>query len=119
MSIRFASVIACALAVTVLFAGGAFGEEEQQASPVTPLPKYRQECAACHIAYPPGMLPADSWRRILEQSRSSLRHQRFAGFGFRKADRRLAHSACSERGAGGERAPRGSHYSPQVVHDHA
>ncbi|ORC49902.1 cytochrome C [Burkholderia sp. A27] len=26
---------------------------------------YRQECAACHIAYPPGMLPAASWQRIL------------------------------------------------------
>lgn len=29
------------------------------------LPKYRQECASCHIAYPPGMLPASSWQRIV------------------------------------------------------
>ncbi|WKZ85444.1 diheme cytochrome c [Ralstonia pickettii] len=29
------------------------------------LPKYRQECASCHIAYPPGALPASSWQRIL------------------------------------------------------
>jgi mono/diheme cytochrome c family protein len=67
VSIRFASVIAhafAALALTAL-AGLALGEEEQQASPLTPLPKYRQECAVCHIAYPPGMLPVDSWRRIL------------------------------------------------------
>lgn len=28
-------------------------------------PKYRQECAACHLAFPPGMLPAESWRRLL------------------------------------------------------
>jgi mono/diheme cytochrome c family protein len=28
------------------------------------LPKYQQECAACHIAYPPGMLPAGSWARM-------------------------------------------------------
>ena len=28
------------------------------------LPKYQQECAACHVAYPPGMLPADSWQRL-------------------------------------------------------
>ncbi len=27
-------------------------------------PKYQAECAACHIAYPPGMLPAASWRRL-------------------------------------------------------
>lgn len=26
---------------------------------------YRQECAACHIAYPPAMLPAASWQRVL------------------------------------------------------
>ena len=31
------------------------------------LPKYRQECAACHIAYPPGMLPAASWQRLMSQ----------------------------------------------------
>ena len=28
------------------------------------LPKYQQECAACHMAYPPGMLPAGSWARM-------------------------------------------------------
>ena len=28
-------------------------------------PAYVQECAACHVAYPPGMLPARSWQRIL------------------------------------------------------
>jgi hypothetical protein len=33
---------------------------------VAPLPpKYRQECAACHVAYPPGMLPAASWQRLM------------------------------------------------------
>ena len=29
------------------------------------LPAYTAECAACHLAYPPGMLPAPSWRRIM------------------------------------------------------
>ena len=29
------------------------------------LPAYRQECAACHLAYPPGALPAASWQRLL------------------------------------------------------
>lgn len=28
-------------------------------------PAYVQECAACHTAYPPGMLPAASWQRIM------------------------------------------------------
>lgn len=26
---------------------------------------YTQECAACHTAYPPGMLPKASWQRIM------------------------------------------------------
>jgi hypothetical protein len=29
------------------------------------LPRYQQECAACHVAYPPGMLPAESWQRVV------------------------------------------------------
>ena len=43
---------------------GAAGAEEH--GPRTPLlPQYQQECAACHMAYPPGMLPAASWRRLM------------------------------------------------------
>ena len=26
---------------------------------------YKHECSACHMAYPPGMLPAASWQRIM------------------------------------------------------
>ncbi len=26
---------------------------------------YTQECAGCHLAYPPGLLPAASWQRIM------------------------------------------------------
>lgn len=32
---------------------------------VTPLPLYQQECAACHVAYPPTLMPAASWSRIM------------------------------------------------------
>lgn len=34
---------------------------------VTPLPAYMQECASCHVAYPPGLLPAASWQRLMGQ----------------------------------------------------
>lgn len=35
-------------------------------TPNVPLaPKYQQECASCHIAYPPGMLPPASWQRLM------------------------------------------------------
>lgn len=26
---------------------------------------YATECGSCHLAYPPGLLPAESWRRLL------------------------------------------------------
>ena len=28
-------------------------------------PAYISECASCHVAYPPGLLPAASWRRLM------------------------------------------------------
>ncbi len=28
-------------------------------------PAYIEECGSCHLAYPPGVLPAESWSRIL------------------------------------------------------
>lgn len=30
------------------------------------LASYQQECGACHLAYPPGMLPAASWQRTMD-----------------------------------------------------
>lgn len=35
------------------------------AMPRTVLPGYTAECAACHLAYPPGLLPAASWQRLM------------------------------------------------------
>jgi len=40
-------------------------DDGPRAPPVPPLPKYQQECAACHIAYAPGLLPAASWQRLM------------------------------------------------------
>ena len=33
--------------------------------PPTMSEKYRTECASCHLAYPPALLPLASWRRLL------------------------------------------------------
>lgn len=67
MKARNARAMAYALAALSLAASSSLGwaEEETRAAPVTLLPLYKQECASCHVAYPPGMLPAQSWRRIL------------------------------------------------------
>lgn len=61
------------LSLTLLLAAGAVSainaahadDRGSKGSVVVPLPKYTQECAACHIAYPAGMLPAASWQRLM------------------------------------------------------
>jgi hypothetical protein len=30
-----------------------------------PNPAYKAECASCHVAYPPGLLPASSWKQLM------------------------------------------------------
>lgn len=41
---------------------------ENRGKPVQPAQmnaKFKQECSDCHIAYAPGLLPAESWRKIM------------------------------------------------------
>lgn len=55
-------------AVLAAAAWVAFGGAATAAAPsaaMAPLPAYQQECGACHVAYPAGMLPAASWKRLL------------------------------------------------------
>ena len=44
---------------TSVFAG------ERATAPL--LPAYQQECSGCHVAYPPELLPAQSWQRIMSR----------------------------------------------------
>lgn len=44
---------------------GAALADSDSAMPRTVPPAYTAECASCHTAYPPGMLPARSWQRIM------------------------------------------------------
>ena len=54
------------LAVIAILAGlSAAHAEGRRVAAVPALPQYQQECAACHIAYPPGLLPAASWQRVM------------------------------------------------------
>ena len=55
----------CGLLASFGLASAALAEEGQRAARVPLLPAYRQECAACHLAYPPGLLPAASWQRLM------------------------------------------------------
>lgn len=39
--------------------------DEKRSAAVPLLPAYKQECAACHVPYAPGLLPASSWQRLM------------------------------------------------------
>lgn len=58
---------ALVLAALLGLAAGATSAHADSRSmlPRTDLPLYKQECAACHMAYPPGFLPAASWTRMM------------------------------------------------------
>lgn len=74
--------IVCMLAVTLLATmpvahaddddhyegrSGKYGGENRSksAAPKQTNAKFQQECASCHIAYAPGLLPAASWRKVM------------------------------------------------------
>ncbi len=48
--------------------GGKYGGEDR-GKPLQPAQvnaKWKQECSSCHIAYSPGLLPAESWRKVMD-----------------------------------------------------
>jgi hypothetical protein len=49
-----------------VFAAQAWAGDHERAAAAPMLPKYRQECGSCHVPYPAGMLPAASWRRVMD-----------------------------------------------------
>jgi hypothetical protein len=44
---------------------GGWIEPDDDVKPVTDA-TYADECGACHMAYQPGLLPGDAWRRIMQ-----------------------------------------------------
>jgi Dihaem cytochrome c len=45
--------------------GAAAARADEHGARVPLLPAYQKECSDCHVAYPPGLLPAASWQRLL------------------------------------------------------
>lgn len=62
LSIRLAGAAVAALAA--LFATSVHADSGRLMPRDAPA-AYAQECASCHSAYPPGLLPAASWQRIM------------------------------------------------------
>lgn len=60
MKNRFPLLVAALIAAA---SGLAAADEHRMRTP--PLPSYAQECASCHVAYPPGLLSAGSWQRLM------------------------------------------------------
>ncbi|MFA7242675.1 MAG: diheme cytochrome c [Sulfuricellaceae bacterium] len=72
---KTAIVVALAFALSSPFAmaddhgdhGGKYGGENR-GKPVLPAQtnaKWQQECGSCHMAFAPGLLPAESWRKLM------------------------------------------------------
>jgi hypothetical protein len=53
------------MVAALMFAHAAFAEGDHHSPRVPLLPKYLSECGACHAAFPPGMLPATAWQRLM------------------------------------------------------
>lgn len=53
------------LALATLVAVAPAHADSRNMLPRNPLPAYTQECAACHMAFAPGFLPAKSWQHMM------------------------------------------------------
>ena len=59
---------ACALVLAGLACATAARADGGHGSTRLPLnATYVQECGACHVAFPPGLLPAASWQRVMSK----------------------------------------------------
>jgi phage-related protein len=66
MMSSFARGVAAVLATLAFGAGTAPVQADGRRAGVVPvLPQYQQECGSCHVAYPPALLPAASWQRLM------------------------------------------------------
>lgn len=55
--------VAFAAALVLCVGVAQAGERGSRAVPL--LPAYQDECGTCHAPYPPGLLPASSWQRVM------------------------------------------------------
>jgi Dihaem cytochrome c len=58
-------ILALTAALGIGLCQTAAADDDKRDVQVPLLPSYKTECAACHVAYQPGMLPASSWQRLM------------------------------------------------------
>ena len=61
------SIIVASLASSLAYCSGSVGERSGSRLDVAPVTNqlYRSECASCHFAYQPGLLPSRSWQKMM------------------------------------------------------
>ena len=62
---RFGAFSLVLLTALGLGASTAVAGGSKDFQPLVMSEKYRSECASCHLAYPPALLPLATWRRLL------------------------------------------------------
>lgn len=63
----FHSFQVAAFGIGAALCSAVMADDHGRSARVPLLPAYVQECGACHTPYPPGMLPAASWRRLTDK----------------------------------------------------
>ncbi len=53
------------LGALLCFNLAALADDDHHGGRVPLSPQYKQECGSCHVPYPPGLLPAASWQRLM------------------------------------------------------
>ena len=62
-----ATMLLRSLAVAFLIGTTGMAHADKHGSLPADMPaSYRAECAGCHVAFPPDLLPADTWRHIMD-----------------------------------------------------
>ena len=51
--------------VALLLATSVWADGNENLAPAVSNPKWKNECSACHMAYPPALLPERSWRKMM------------------------------------------------------
>lgn len=62
MKIPCRLIVACAI-----FVAATVHADERHLLPASVNEAWKQECGACHLAFPPRLLPAESWRRMMDE----------------------------------------------------
>ncbi|HPF26605.1 MAG TPA: diheme cytochrome c [Steroidobacteraceae bacterium] len=60
------AIMLCSFAVGLGVSSFATADDSRRRPHEPPLPLFQQECSACHVAYPPQLLPSVSWQRIMD-----------------------------------------------------